>query len=302
MILDVLAIFWNIVAPVFGVILLGYFAGPPLKLESRTLSKIAYYVFVPAYVFNVISTASVEFGLVARAITYIVTVTLACAAVGYLTARLLGRSREKIAAYITVAAFANAANFGIAIIEFKLGSGAVPTATLYFVAINVAAFFVSISYINWSRGGGLSAGWRVFKTPVILAIFPALFFPLADIDPPLMVSRTTGLLADAMIPVMLVALGMFLAEVKAFKVDLDVMVVSAVRLLAAPLLAILLAIPFGVYGIEKTAGILQAGMPAAIVTAIIAMEHDIVPRFVVTALFFSTACSLVTLTLLLTIV
>jgi len=302
MILDVLAIFWNIVAPVFGVILIGYFAGPPLKLESQTLSKIAYYVFVPAYVFNIVSTASVEFGLVARAVAYIVTVTLACAAVGYLIARVLGRTRDMIAAYITVAVFGNAANFGIAIIEFKLGSGAVLTATLYFVAINVTAFFVSISYINWSRSGGLSASWRVFKTPVILAIFPALFFPLTGIDLPLMVSRTTGLLADAMIPVMLVALGMFLAEVKAFKVDLDVIVVSAIRLLAAPLLAILLAAPFGIHGIEKAAGILQAGMPAAIVTAIIAMEHDIVPRFVVTALLFSTACSLATLTVLLTVI
>jgi len=302
MILDVLAIFWNIVAPVFGVILIGYFAGPPLKLESRTLSKVAYYVFVPAYVFSIISTANVAFGLVARAMAYIVTVTLASAAVGYLTARVMGRSREMTAAYITVAAFANAANFGIAIIDFKLGPAAVLTGTLYFVAINVAAFFVSISYINWSRAGGLSASWRVFKTPVILAIFPALFFPLAGIDLPLMVSRTTGLLADAMIPVMLVALGMFLAEVKAFKIDLDVIVVSTVRLIAAPLLAILLAAPFGVHGFEKAAGILQAGMPAAILTAIIAMEHDIVPRFVVTALFFSTACSVVTLTLLLTII
>jgi len=299
MILDVLAIFWNIVAPVFGVILVGYFAGPPLKLESRTLSKIAYYVFIPAYVFNIISAANVEFGLMARAMAYIVTVTLACAAVGYLTARMLGRSREMIAAYITVAAFGNAANFGIAIIDFKLGPAAVFTATLYFVAINVAAFFVSISYINWSRGGGLSASWRVFKTPVILVVFPALFFPLTDFDLPLMVSRTTGLLADAMIPVMLVALGMFLAEVKAFKIDRDVIIVSTVRLIAAPLLATLLATPFGVNGIEKTAGILQAGMPAAILTAIIAMEHDIAPRFVVTALFFSTACSMVTLTLLL---
>lgn len=117
-----------------------------------------------------------------------------------------------------------------------------------------------------------------------------------------MVSRTTGLLADAMIPLMLVALGMFLAEVKVFKIDIDVIVVSSIRLLVAPLLAILLAVPFGVNGIEKAAGILQAGMPAAVLTSIIALEHDIVPRFVVTALFFSTACSVVTLTLLLTIV
>ena len=302
MIFSVFTIFWNIVAPVFGIVLAGYLIGPRLKLDSRTLSKIAYYVFVPSYVFNIISTANIEFSLVARAIFYITTVTVLSSVTGFLVARLMKRSKEMTAAYVTIAAFGNVGNFGIAIIDFKLGHSALVTATLFFVTINATAFIISIAYVNWIREGGISASWQVFKTPAIIVIFPALFFPISSTELPLMVSRTTGLLANAMIPTMLIALGMFMAEAEKFKIDLDVITVSAVRLIAGPLLAMLVAIPFGITGLEKAAGILQAGMPAAVLTSIIAMEHDMVPRFVVTALFFSTACSLVTLTLLLAIV
>ena len=46
----------------------------------------------------------------------------------------------------------------------------------------------------------------------------------------------------------------------------------------------------------------QAGMPVAVLGSIIAIEHDIVPAFVTTAVLFSTLLSLVTLTILLYLV
>jgi len=48
--------------------------------------------------------------------------------------------------------------------------------------------------------------------------------------------------------------------------------------------------------------ILQAGMPAAVLTWLIATEHDLVPDFVFSVLVFSTLCSLFTLTILLALV
>jgi predicted permease len=69
-----------------------------------------------------------------------------------------------------------------------------------------------------------------------------------------------------------------------------------------PLLSILLAIPFGLFGLERSAGILQASMPPAVLTIIIAMEHDLVPEFVTTALLFGTLASLLSLTVVLSLV
>ncbi len=53
-------IFFNVIAPVFGLVGIGTIAGMALGLEARTLSRYAYFILVPAFVFDVIRTAVTE--------------------------------------------------------------------------------------------------------------------------------------------------------------------------------------------------------------------------------------------------
>jgi predicted permease len=78
------------------------------------------------------------------------------------------------------------------------------------------------------------------------------------------------------------------------------MIATGLRLIWVPVLALVLASLFHISGTEQSAAILQAGMPAAVLTWIIATEHDLIPDFVFSVLFLSTICSLLTLTALLT--
>jgi predicted permease len=105
-----------------------------------------------------------------------------------------------------------------------------------------------------------------------------------------------------MVPVMLFLLGVHLAHSRGVRVTADVVMTSALRLVVAPALAAVLAGVFGVTGVDRAAGILQAGMPAAVLVSIIALEYRIAPEFVVTSVFFSTLASLPTLTVLLSLV
>ncbi len=50
-------VFLNVITPVIILVAVGYFIGPLMKIEARPLSKMAYFVIVPAFVFNVISEA-----------------------------------------------------------------------------------------------------------------------------------------------------------------------------------------------------------------------------------------------------
>lgn len=98
---------------------------------------------------------------------------------------------------------------------------------------------------------------------------------------------------------MAVTLGVQLTEIDIPKIDWNVFLASAVRLVGGPVLSILLAIPFG---LERSAGILQASMPPAVLTIIIVMEHNLVPEFVTTALLFGTLASLLSLTVVLSLI
>ncbi len=299
---QLLPVFLDVVAPVFAIVALGWGLGPRLGLDARTLSRAAYYVFVPAFTFDVISRSTVPLASAGRMAAFAVVIHLAFAAVAFGLARLLGRSREMTAAYVMLAVFGNVGNFGLALIRFRLGDAALVPATIYYVVILLTAFVVSVGAAAWTKGGGLSAVASVFTTPALVVAVPAALVSASGAPLPLAVTRAVSLLGGAMIPTMLFVLGVQLAQAKALRPTRDVWTVSLLRLVVAPALAWLLAGPFGLVGLERAAGVLQAGMPAAILVAIIATEYEVAPGFVTAAVLYSTLLSLPTLTLLLALV
>jgi predicted permease len=78
------------------------------------------------------------------------------------------------------------------------------------------------------------------------------------------------------------------------------MVATAVALsiIATPLAAIGIARLVGLHGAAFQAGVLQASMPTAVITTILALEFDVAPNFVTSVVVFSTLLSPVTVTLL----
>ena len=300
---QLIPIFLNILLPVFSLVVVGYLAGPRLQIEARSLSRLAYYILVPAFIFTQFSTAEIAANLALRMGFYMIVVTLGGVLVSIVITRLFGSSAQMTAAYVLVAAFGNVGNFGLPIIQFKLGDAGLLPAAFYFLIGITFGFIVGVTAATWHKGSGRGAIWSAFTTPGIVALFPALLLNGVGITPPLFASRAVGLLASAMVPVMLVTLGIQLAGMGRPKLfDKDVILVSLIRLLAGPALAIVLAAPFGLSGVERGAGIIQASMPAAVLTSLIALEHDLLPDFVTTTVLFSTLLSSITLTLVLALV
>lgn len=299
MALELLSVFVDVVVPVFAIVGLGFLLGPRLSLDARTVSRLAYYVFVPAFMFDVVSKADVPLGSALRMAGFAVLAHLLFAALGLAVARVLRRPPEVAAGYVMVAVFGNVGNFGLALVRFRYGAEGIVPATIYFIVILVTSFATSVAAAAFVRGGGLSAVVSVFRTPALLVVPPAALVAGLDLPLPLFLTRSVGLLGDAMIPAMLFALGLQLAQTRALRLGLDVLAVSAIRLVVAPALAALLVVPFGLTGLPRAAGILQAGMPAAILVSIIAAEYRIDTGFVTAAVFYTTLLSVPTLTVLL---
>ncbi|MCS6841680.1 MAG: AEC family transporter [Roseiflexus sp.] len=299
-----LSIFLDVLAPVFLLVSFGYIAGPRLNLESRTLTRFSYFILIPAFTFDVMSNARIGAALAGQMVAYTVVVHLGCAGVGYIIATLLRRSPKMVAAYVLIAIFGNVGNFGIPIIQFRFpGSDqALVAGTVYFLAISSIAFVVGVAAANWHRGGAWRAALAVVKTPALIAVPPALMVNSLQIGLPPLLARSISLLSAAMIPTMLVALGVQLSGAGMPRLTLDALLAAAVRLIGGPALALLLAPLFGLDGIERAVGILQAAMPAAVLASIIAVENDLLPEFVITTVLFSTLLSIVTLTIVLAIV
>jgi len=295
-------VFLNVVTPVFILVVIGYFVGPGLKIEARSLSRTAYFVFIPAFVFNIISEAKINFELALQMLSFILVAQIAVALLGFLVGKALRQSREITAAFVLIATFGNVGNFGLPLIVFRLGESARTYATVYFVATVFISFVICVGVASWARSGGVTAVFSVFKTPALIALIPALVFNITDLEVPIFLSRLSGLLGQAMIPVMLITLGVQMGEIPKIKINFNVFAASTVRLIGGPVLALLIVPYFGLEGLERSTGIVQAAMPAAVLASIIALEYKLLPEFVTTTVLFSTLYSILTLTVILTFI
>ncbi|RTZ81761.1 MAG: AEC family transporter [SAR324 cluster bacterium] len=295
-------VFLNVVTPVFILVVIGYFVGPRLKIDARSLSRTAYFVFIPAFVFNIISEAKIDSELALQMLSFILVAQIAVALLGFLVGKALRQSREITAAFVLIATFGNVGNFGLPLIVFRLGETARTFATVYFVATVFISFVICVGVASWARSGGVTAVFSVFKTPALIALIPALVFNITDVEVPIILSRLSGLLGQAMIPVMLITLGVQMGEIPKIKINFNVFAASTVRLIGGPVLALLIVPYFGLEGLERSTGILQAAMPAAVLASIIALEYKLLPEFVTTTVLFSTLYSILTLTVILTFI
>ncbi len=298
---SLLALFLNVLAPVFIIVGIGYAITKPLQLNSPTLSRVAYYILTPAFVFTLISGAKIEAQLATRMIGFITAVYVGSVAIAFVTARLLGRDRRTTAAYMMIAAFGNVGNFGLPIVTFAEGEAALLPATIYFLANLVFAFVVCVLLASMGRGSVGQALLQVVKTPALIALVPALLANVFNIPIPPLIGRASELLSNALIPVMLLALGVQFANAGIPRITRDMLVAAGVRLISGPVLAFALIGFFGLTGIERSGGILQASMPAAVLVSIIALEYKVMPEFVTATVLFSNLASMVTLSVVLAV-
>lgn len=299
---QILSIFLSVVIPVFAVVALGYLLGPRLKIQYQTLSRTAYYLLLPAFVFDVMSRITIDLSTAGRMVITITLIYVATGIIGASVARLIGGGPEMAVAFLMTGVFGNVGNYGLALSGFRFGEGAMESTTLYMVTVNMVAFTVCVLAAGWVRQGGYSALKSLLRTPGFVVLPIALLFPAMDSVPPLMISRIASLLGGALIPVMLLTLGLQLREAKGLRWDLPVFAASGVRLILGPVLAFTLVPFMGLEGIEASTGILMASMPAAVLTSIIAIEHDLLPDFVISVVCVTTLASLLTLTLVMVLV
>ena len=298
--MELLALFVTVLGPILALVALGYTLTRPLALEAHSLARLIYYVFIPAFIIEAIGSAEMGLGTALRFIAITVLWQGACALLALGVARLRRAPAPLAGAYVLVAIFGNAGNFALPVIAFHLGEGARPAAALGFLVVNVVGFAVGLAAAraaHGTRGTFMTA----MRTPALAAVIPALLLRLAGWELPLAASRALDLLSDGLVPLMLLTLGVQLAHAGRLRPTLDVGLMSALRLVGGPLAAAALLALIPLPPAERGAALIHAGTPIAIITSVIALEHDLAPDLVTAAVLFSTLLSPITLTVVLAV-
>jgi len=280
------------------------------ELDITTLTKINFYLLVPAFSFVYIFTTEITSDL-ALVILLSAAMLVVNFGLGIVLSRILKLRKPTAKAFQNSLMFFNVGNIGVSLIllVFSNPPFVVDGLTPYVdIALSVQVMILlfqnlTINTIGIVNSGGegvtLLQGIRhVFRMPAIYTIICAFLFKLIPFDLtatplwPVLVHLRNGLISVA-----LVTLGVQLA-----KSNLNLRMVAPYgavffRLIIGPVAAFLLIRLFGFSGIIAQVIFISSSTPAAVNTALLAVECNGDSDFAVQVVTLSTLFSAVTMTL-----
>lgn len=296
---NLLQLFSHNIFPIFITASAGWLLGKSAVIDSKSIARIAFYLFSPALVFQLISNNHISGADSARMAFLALATTASIAAVVWVAAKLIGLNRKMTAALILVSALPNAGNYGLSLNLFSLGEEGLAQASIYFVVMGTLTYTFGVVVASMGRESFKSSLLRLFKFPVLYALGLAFLVNTIRWQLPVPISRSIELLSQAAIPTMLILLGMRLSSVNWKNNLLPLAFANIFRLILSPLIAVGLSLAINMQGVALQAAVLEAAMPSAVMTIILATEFDAEPAFVTTVVTTTTLLSPLTLTPLL---
>jgi len=293
-----LSIFANDVLPIFLVASVGFLLARYLHADVKTLSRLAFNVLAPCLVFNLLVTSKISADEFGRMVLFAVCVVLGIGLIGRLITLPLRLDRAMVSAFMIVIMFSNGGNYGLSVSMFAFGRDALARATIYFVTSSVLMYTVGVFLASSGRKNVREALAGVFKIPAVYGVIAAAIVLATKTTLPAPVMRPIELLSNAALPVMMLVLGMQLERAAIPERPWLVVLATVLTLVVTPLLALGLAQVLGLSGVARQAAVIEASMPTAVVTTILALEYEIAPAFVTGVVFLSTLLSPFTVTLL----
>jgi len=313
---SLLSIFGTAILPIVAISAAGFVLGRRRDVDPGGLNTITVYVLLPALVFHSLATTDLGgetlAGIAIAVFVFTGVMTLLAEGVG----RSLGESEPVLGTLVLVSVFPNAGNYGIPISEFAFGSTGRSTAVVFIIAQAVAMYTLGIYVAARGEDGDWREGVRsVFTLPLIYALLAALVASWLGVLPPAdnASMEAVRLVGDSAIPVMLLILGIELAETDYGAAALRVTPAVSLRMLVAPVVAVGVVLLVGAFvpmGSEtvRRVFVLECAMPAAVTPLILTGEFtgdasgDLDPMaYASTTILVSTLLSIPLLTVLITL-
>lgn len=302
------AAFTQALLPVLAIAVGGYILARAADVDVGPINTLGLYVLVPALAFHSVATTDLGGAAVSRLAVGVVAYTFLMLGLAYAVGRLTGESGPVLGALMLAAAFPNSGFIGIPLSEFAFGVTGRTTAVLFLTIQNLLVYTVGV-YVA-SRGTGRGAGdavREVFRLPLLYAVVAAVLARAFGVVPAADTAfmSTVGMVGDAAVPVMLLVLGLQLADT-----DIGAVTESAtptlLKLAVAPLVGVGLVLALGFQDpVVARTFVLEATTPAAVLPLALTIEYaepdgsgsgPSAPEYLGTAVLTTTVASVVVLT------
>jgi malate permease and related proteins len=291
--------FANNILPIILLGSAGFVLGKVLHVEPNSLGRVVFYVFSPVLIFDIMIKNQLKFSEAAGIITFTTSIILMVGLITYIIGKLLKVERTALISILITSMFANTGNYGLPLVSFAFGEKALPYAGIYFVTTTLLFYSLGVLLASLGHMNFKEALLGLFKVPTLYAVLLALIVNGFHIELPLAINRAVELASGGTIPAMLVLLGLQMTHLE-FSKNLRALQLSVVmRLLVAPILALLITGLFGIQGVARQGAMTQASMPSMVSSTVLASEYHLDSKLIAAVVFVSTLLSPLTLTPLL---
>lgn len=283
-----------VVAPVFVVAATGFvWARAKMPFDTEFTTALVSNLAFPCLIVSTLANLEIDVTVFSQmAWAGILTVLLTGAA----AAAILKISGSPQPVYWPSLVFGNVGNMGLPLCLFAFGEQGLALGIIFFTVFVAIQFTLGISV----AAGRFSARILV-RTPLTWACLLGIVMQLAGIGLPRWIGNTIGLVGDLAIPLMLLTLGIALANLKVASLRRSALM-SLARLLLGLAVGLAVAHALGLEGAARGVLILESTMPVAVLNYLFAARYDRSPEEIAGLVLVSTAISFVTLPALLLIV
>ncbi len=288
--------FANNLLPILLIAAAGFVLGRTLTVDSRTIGRMVFYIFSPLLVFNLMVTSQLNLNQALTTVGYTTAVIAVMGGIAFLLGKIFQLQRSHLLALIITVAFGNTGNYGLPLVKFAFGDEALAVASVFYVTTTILFNTAGVVIASLGHLDLKSAILGVFRLPILYAVAVALFLKGFDVQLPLPLSRTIEIAANGAIPAMIILLGLELNRIEWSNSLRATGLGVAIKLLIGPLLGLMLAGMFGLQGHARQGTVIEASMPAAVATTVVATEYKLEPSLVTAIVFLGTVLSPLTLT------
>lgn len=289
--MQVFGILFDVVAPVFLIVGVGYWwarAGKPY--DANVVTLLVNTISTPCLVIDMLTRP----GLTIPALGQMGLASAMCLAL----AALLGWGMTRVMGlpartYLPPMIWSNGGNMGLPLCLFAFGELGLGLAIAWFAVSSIS---------NYTIGQALAAGGMTFREvarmPMAWAIVTAVTLVATGVSLPTVAQRAVSLLGGLTVPLMLISLGYALASLRVASYGRSV-VFALGRLVGGFAIGWLVATLLGLEGAARGVVVIQSGMPAAVLNYLFAVRYNNDPQEVASIVVISTVFSLVALPLFL---
>lgn len=294
-------IFFQIVAPILVLLVIGAMLQRKFKFNLKALSSLITYCFMPAAVFINIYETKIELAVIRDLTFFIVLFIGSQMLLAAFFAKVLKLERQEGAIFKNSVVLINSGNYGIPVAQMLYATQPIGVAIQVILVIfqNMTTYTYGLYNLISSVKSGMDILRAFLKLPIIHALWIGAAMNYFAIPLPQTIRIPLDYIAGGFVAVALITLGAQLSQIQIRTMFNKVIYISCfTRLIVGPAIALLIIYTLGIDGIVAQSLFIASSFPTSRNSSSLALEYDVESDTAAQTVLFSTIISCLTVTVI----